>query len=123
MKVGDRVNFLNGEIVSIVLFLIGIYGLIARRNILKSIISLGIMQSALILFFLSIRFNSSSHPPIAEEGGHMIMADPLPQTLMITTIVIGVAVTAVALTMFMTLYHSYGTTNWSKVVKKRGENQ
>lgn len=123
MKVGDRLNFLRGEIVSIVLFLIGIYGLIARKNILKSIISLGIMQSALILFFLSIRFDSSSHPPIAEGAGHSIMADPLPQTLMITTIVIGVAVTAVALTMFMTLYHSYGTTNWSKVVKKRGENQ
>jgi multicomponent Na+:H+ antiporter subunit C len=46
-------------------------------------------------------------------------ADPLPQALMITAIVIGVSVTAVALTMFITMYHIYGTTNWGKIVRKR----
>lgn len=112
-------DFLNGETVSIILFLIGLYGLLARRNILKTVISLGIIQAGLILFFLSIRFTPDSKPPIGPEGG--LMADPLPQALMITAIVIGVAVTAVALTMFMTLYHRYGTTNWLKVIRRRGD--
>lgn len=119
MKAGDLLNLLTGENVAIILFLIGIYGLAARRNILKSIISLGIIQAAVILFFLAIRFNPHSQPPIGEVAG--AIADPLPQALMITTIVIGVAVTAVALTMFMTLYHRYGTTNWLKVIRKREE--
>ncbi len=112
-------ELLNGEIVSVILFLVGIYGLLARRNIIKTVISLGIIQAGVILFFLSIRFTADSRPPIGLEGGAMV--DPLPQALMITTIVIGVAVTAVALTMFVTLYHRYGTTNWLKVIRRRGD--
>lgn len=112
-------EYINGESVGIILFLIGMYGMMARRNIIKSIISLGIIQAGVILFFLAIRFEEGSGPPIGQLSEKV--ADPLPQALMITTIVIGVAVTAVALTMFMTLYHRYGTTNWVKVIKKRGE--
>lgn len=110
---------LTGEHVGLALFFIGIYGIMARRNILKTIISLGIIQAGVILFFLSLRFEEGQKPPIGTGPGAFV--DPVPQALMITTIVIGVAVTAVALTMFITLYHRYGTTNWLKIVKKRGE--
>lgn len=109
-------NLLNGETVGIALFVIGLYGLIARRNMIKTVISLGIIQAGIILFFLTINFTLKSQPPIGTEQS--LMADPLPQALMITAIVIGVAVTAVTLTMFMTLYHRYGTTNWLKAIKK-----
>lgn len=111
-------DFLNGETVSIILFFIGIYGLIARRNIVKTVVSIGIMETAVILFFITINHRGGNMPPIAQAEG-MPMADPLPQALMITAIVIGVAVTAVSLTMFITLYHKYGSTNWTKVMKKR----
>lgn len=113
-------DILNGETVGIALFIIGLYGLLARRNIIKTVISLGIIQAGIILFFLSINFTSESQPPIGIEN--TVIADPLPQALMITAIVIGVAVTAVALTMFMTLYHRYGTTNWLKIIKKEEKN-
>lgn len=114
-------QYINGETVGVALFLIGIYGLLARRNIIKTIISLGIIQSAIILFFVTINYKSGSIPPIG-ECIEKTTSDPLPQALMLTAIVIGIAVTAVSLTMFITLYHRYGTTNWSKVTKKRGEN-
>lgn len=109
-----------GEIIALVLFCIGFYGLLARRNIIRTIISLGIIQVAIILFFLATNFHSEMVPPIGLNNPD-IAADPLPQALMITAIVIGVSITAVALTMFISLYHRYGSTNWMKVRKKRRE--
>lgn len=111
-------SYLDGTFVAIALFLIGIYGLLARRNIIKSVIAFGIIQSAIILFYLNINISDNALPPI---GNVTNMADPIPQALMITAIVIGVAVTAVSLTMFISLYHHYGTTNWQKVILKRKE--
>ena len=48
-------------------------------------------------------------------------ADPLPQALMITAVVIGISVTAISLTMFIAMAQKYGTTNWKRVKTKRGE--
>jgi multicomponent Na+:H+ antiporter subunit C len=120
MRADDYMSYINGETIGIVLFFTGLYGLIARRNIVKTIISLGIMETAIVLFFVSVDYQPGSVPPIGKLEG-ITAADPLPQALMITAIVIGVSVTAVALTMFITLYHNYGTTNWEKIVRKRIE--
>lgn len=115
-------KLINGENVSIIIFFIGVYGLCARRNILKTIISMSIMQAAAILYFLSISHTEYSIAPIgADLSTYAHVADPIPQALMITAVVIGVSITAVCLTMFVTMYHKYGTTNWNKVKKKRGE--
>ena len=115
-------NIITGENVSIIVFFIGVYGLCARRNILKTIISMAIMQAAIVLYFLSMDFDPESKPPIGQAlSSTANYADPVPQALMITAVVIGVSVTAVCLTMFVSMYHKYGTTNWNKVKKKRGE--
>jgi multicomponent Na+:H+ antiporter subunit C len=49
----------------------------------------------------------------------LVPADPLPQALVITAIVVGIAVTAVALIMFIAMYHKFGTTNWIKAMRHR----
>lgn len=113
-------GYLDASVVAIALFIIGIYGLLARRNIIKSIMSFAIIQAAIILYFININLPENVMPPIV---GATNMADPFPQALMITAIVIGVAVTAVGLTMFISLYHHYGTTNWRKVILKRKEEE
>lgn len=113
-------QFINGESVSIILFFIGVYGLIVRKNIIKSIICIGIMEVAAILLFISVNFKPGSVPPIGHIGNAAV-ADPLPQALMITAIVIGICVTAVSLTMFISMYHKYGSTNWDKVLRKKAE--
>ncbi|MFZ7131748.1 MAG: sodium:proton antiporter [Eubacteriales bacterium] len=112
-------NYINGETVGILLFFIGIYGLIARRNVVKSIIAIGIIQVGIILYFISANYMLGSIPPIGDVTTIELAADPLPQALMITNIVIGVGTTAVSLTMFIHLYHKYGTTNWSKAKVRR----
>lgn len=113
-------SFLDGSVVALALFLIGVYGLLARRNIMKTVMSFGVIQASIILFFLNTNYGEGALPPVGDASP---MADPFPQALMITAIVIGVAVTAVGLTMFISLYHHYGTTNWRKVVIKRKEEQ
>lgn len=110
---------INGESISILLFFVGVYGLIARQNIIKSIMSISIMQVAIILYFITTNIAPGSVPPIGDVAQTLQVADPLPQALMITNIVIGIGVTAAGLTMFIHLYHRYGSTNWQKVMKKR----
>ncbi len=107
----------NTEICALAVFFIGLYGVIAVKNIIKTIMSVCIMEVAVILFFLSVNFSHGMVPPIGEE---LINAsDPFPQALMITAIVIGVAVTALTVSMFIGLYHKYGTTAWDKALKAR----
>ena len=113
-----RINFINAENTAIILFFIGVYGICARRNIIKTIISLGIMGGGVILFFLSINRVPESMPPIF-SGAVGVPADPLPQALVITAIVVGISVTAVALIMFIAMYHKFGTTNWHKIMRHR----
>ncbi len=99
-----QIDLINGTNISLMLFFIGIYGIMARQNIVKSIISISIMQTGVILFFVD-----------ANPG------DPLSEALMITAIVIGAAVTAFSLMLFIHLYHTFGTTNWFKLLQKRKE--
>lgn len=107
------------EIIALLIFLIGVYGLLANRNIIKSIMCIGIIDIGIILFFLGINYEKGMIPPIGSET--YAMADPVVQAIMITAIIIGVAVTALALMMFITLYHRYGTTNWLKAMNAREE--
>ncbi len=111
-------DFINGQNVSIVLFFVGLMGVITRHSIIKSVISIIVMKTGIILFFISIHFKEGSVPPIGKsfEGP---VADPLPHALMITAIVIGVAVTAVALVMANAAYDKYKTSNWHEMMTMR----
>ena len=111
--------FSFGELTAVIIFFIGVYGIVARRNIVKTVISFGVMEMGVILFFLSNGQGSAFAPILKDTSDIAMIADPIPQALMITAIVIGVGVTAVALTMFINLYHKYGTTNWEKAREAR----
>jgi len=116
---GSLFGFTFGEIAAIIIFFVGVYGVVARRNIVKSVISFGVMEMGVILFFLSSGEGSLKAPILSDTSEIAGIADPIPQALMITAIVIGVGVTAVALTMFINLYHKFGTTNWEKAREAR----
>ena len=107
------------EISSIIAFFIGFYGLITSRNIIKTIASIVILEMAVVVFFLGIGFANGMQPPIGEVMENV--ADPLPQALVITAIIIGVTVTAVNLTMLISLTHQIKKTDWDSVQKKNME--
>ena len=105
------------ELAPIILFFISFYGLIVSKKVIKSIIFTSLMEMAVVLFFLSIGTRNGILPPIGDNIGQNV-ADPLPQALMITAIIIGLAVTAVNLTMLISLCKQYKTTDWD-IVKMR----
>ena len=107
------------EYFSIFMFFIGFYGLISGKSIIKSIISIGIMEMAVIMFLVSLGFENGMIPPIGENLGNA--ADPLMQALLLTAIVIGIAVTAVNITFFISLCRQYKATDWDSVKKKSAE--
>ncbi len=111
-------KLINAQNIAIVLFFVAIYGLIARRNIVKTILSFGIAQAAGILFFASINASEKTPPPIGVFQSSS-PADPIPISVMITVIVVGVSITAVTINMFLNMYHKYASTNWNKVMRKR----
>ena len=107
------------EIFVVIMFFISFYGLITSKNAIKSVIYIGLMEMAVIMFFLSLGYESGIMPPIGRNLENV--ADPLPQALMITAIVIGVAVTAVNLTMLISLCRQSNTADWDAVQKKNTE--
>ncbi len=112
-------QILTAHNVSVILFFIGIAGIFSSRRMLKTIVSIGIMQVAAITFYLTTFATPNSSAPINTASA--AVADPLPQALMITAIVIGVGVTAIILVMFINLYHRYGNSDWVNISKKRME--
>ena len=117
-------EWINGETVALALFFIGLAGLILRRNMIISIISIGIMDSAIILFFITMNATMSGIAPMVpmtyEEGRGMVYVmmdqyvDPVPHALMITSIVIGIAVMAVSLILVINMYREYQTLDWKE---------
>ncbi len=105
--------------VSIVLFFVGLLGLATQRNIVRSIVSINIMDVGAILFLITVNYVPGSVPPVAPVVGE-IVADPIPQALMITAIVIGIAVTAVSLAVFISVFRRYGSADWETVMRRVG---
>jgi multicomponent Na+:H+ antiporter subunit C len=83
------------------------------------------MEVAVIMFFLGIGFSPDALPPIGENLQNFEnVADPLPQALMITAIVIGLSVSAVNIVMVITLFRRFKTTDWNTVKKlSKGESK
>jgi len=101
------------EISAVIMFFVGFYGLISSKNIIKSIASITIIEMAVIVFFLGLGFVEGMGPPIGETMENPV--DPLPQALVLTTIIIGITVTAVVLTMVISLSHQIKKTDWDSV--------
>ena len=99
---------INGINIGIILLLIGLYGIITTKNVIKIIMSIGIAGNGVVLFFISLGYVLDSSAPIMVSGIGSIV-DPLPQALMLTMIVINLCLTALALTIIVWLYNEFGT--------------
>ncbi len=106
-------------LLSFTIVLIGVYGLAISENIIKSIVCLNITQTAVILLFLNLgNLGDGSIPIITDSISNIV--DPLPQALMITAIVIGASITALALIISIKIFHYYGTLSWNKLLEREG---
>lgn len=102
---------------TVVLFFLGLFGAMTQRNIIKTIISVGVMDLAAITFFMTSNHRDGARPPLSGVPVEQ-MADPIPQALMITAIVIGVSVVAMCLAMYMRVAYRYGTADWKILIRR-----
>ena len=87
---------------------IGLYTLIESPNLVKKVIGMNIFQTGIFLFFVTLAYRTGANPPVVTDGGGPYVS-PLPHVLILTAIVVGVALTAVALALIVRIYSEYGT--------------
>jgi multisubunit Na+/H+ antiporter MnhC subunit len=108
-------------ILCLILFLIGLYGIVTQKNLIKIIIGLAIMEYSVNLFLIMIGYIDDGTAPIFSEKFHLSSyVDPLPQAMVLTAIVIGLATTALLLAMAIRLYKKYGTLDIRKINSLKG---
>ena len=103
----DLLGLLNYWLV-IILMMAGFYVVIAQDNLVKKIVGLNIFQVSVFVFYISMGKVTDGTAPILEEGVE-VYSNPLPHVLILTAIVVGVAMTALALALVVRINHSYGT--------------
>ena len=93
---------------SILIILIGIYGVINSPNLIKKIMCLSMVESMVVLQFLGVGFLHGGAAPILNQRSESFV-DPVPQALMLTAIVIGVCFNALAVMLIVKLHRKRGT--------------
>jgi multicomponent Na+:H+ antiporter subunit C len=108
-------------ILCMILFAIGIYCLLVKKNLIKKIVGLGIMEYAINLFFILLGYRFDAEAPILEKGVSIVnFVDPLPQALILTSIVIGLGVTALMVAITVRIYEKYKTFDINEIRKLKG---
>ena len=117
--------------IAIVIIMIGLYGVIAKRNLVKQAISLSIFSTGIFLFYISMAVISSDegfmgtapiwvNEPgteyITQDGEALPYDNPLPHVLMLTAIVVSVSILAVALAIIVNIRRAYGTVEEDEIL-------
>jgi multisubunit Na+/H+ antiporter MnhC subunit len=104
-----------------ILFLVGLYGVITRRNLIKIAISLSVMEFSTFLFLALIGYTEGGVAPIVDPADPVkTYVDPLPQALVLTAIVIGLATTAMLMAVIIRIYRKYGTFDIREIKNLKG---
>ena len=120
---------------SAVLFCLGLYTVLTRRNMIKMVMGLSLMEGSTYLLFVSLAYRSGSTAPVllnpphgktpdqlahGSALAHSSVADPVLQNFCLTAIVIGVAVTGVFLAVVVRIAQHYRTLDSDEVREMRG---
>lgn len=108
-----------------VLFVIGIYAVVAKKNLIKIAVGIMIIEYAANLFLILLCYRNGGWAPIQMAGTSTpefmsTAVDPLPQALILTSIVIGVGVLALTVALIIRLYDKYETFDITEIKRLRG---
>lgn len=92
----------------VLLMMTGFYIVIAHGNLIKKVIGLNIFQTSVIIMYISMGKVRDGAPPILTDDV-TVYSNPLPHVLMLTAIVVGVATTALALSLVVRINEAYGS--------------
>jgi multicomponent Na+:H+ antiporter subunit C len=110
---------------SMVMLVMGLYCLIAKKNIVKKIIGIVIAEYSINLFLVLVGYRSGGIAPILLKGmrnEELVQrgVDPLPQALVLTSIVIGLGTLALMVSLCLRMYEKYKTFDMSKINTLKG---
>ena len=94
--------------VCFVIFGLGLYITITSGNLVKKLFGLSMFQSAIMLFFIAIGYIKNGVAPIIQKSSKLIYVNPLPQVLILTAIVVGLATLAVGLALCVRIKKKFG---------------
>jgi multicomponent Na+:H+ antiporter subunit C len=95
------------HVVYVLLVGIGLFVLVGDENLVKKVVGLNVFQTGVFLFFITSAYRADGRAPLVVGEGPYV--SPLPHVLILTAIVVGVSVTAVALALVVRLYEEHGT--------------
>lgn len=110
-------------IASFFLIALGLYTIIVKYNLLKTVIGLSIADYGVNLLLITIGFNPGGTAPLFTPGEldpSSFFVDPIPQALTLTSIVISACVSAMSLALVIKLHDSYGTLDTREIRRLRG---
>ena len=91
------------------LMMIGLFLVIGRKNFLKKIVGLTIFQTSVFLLYITFGKIKGGTPPILNNAIDTVYSNPLPHVLILTAIVVGVATTALGLSLVLRINSEYGS--------------
>jgi multicomponent Na+:H+ antiporter subunit C len=107
----------------IVIMMIGLYAMLAKNNLVKKVIGMGIFQTGIIVFYVSAGAKSGATIPILEHHGRAAVevqhyVNPLPHVLMLTAIVVSVGTLGVALALALRIFNRYRTLEEDEILEQ-----
>jgi len=105
---------------SIFLMMAGLYIVIARANLMKKLVGLGIFQTSVYILYIGPGKLAGGTSPIIAPGVE-VYSNPLPHVLMLTAIVVGVATLALGLALVVRIRESYGTIEEDEILEADAE--
>ena len=109
-----RSNYI--ECFAMFLYAVGLFTLILDKNLVKKIIGMDIMDSAVYLLLGSMGYIRGGKAPILTEGAAVEdYINPIPSGLVLTGIVVSVSVSALMLALVIRLYRAYHTLNLDEI--------
>lgn len=109
----------------LVLVLVGLYGVLTRGNLIKIVVSMMVIEYGIHLFLVLQGYRSEGVPPIVDQHTDQATwlessVDPVPQALVLTSIVIGLGVLALMTALSMRIRERYDTYDIRKIRKLKG---
>jgi multicomponent Na+:H+ antiporter subunit C len=95
-------------LITIFLMVAGLYIVVAKSNMIKTLLGLAVFQTSVYLLYLSPGKILGGTPPILDEN-FQVYSNPLPHVLILTAIVVGVATLALGLALVVRVNEAYGT--------------
>jgi multicomponent Na+:H+ antiporter subunit C len=103
-----------------VLMLIGLYCLMVKKNIFKAVIGVAIMEYAANMFLIMLGYVKGGVAPIVTGAGKQILVDPLPQAVVMTSIIISLATLIFMVAVSIRIYDKHGTFDISEIRDLKG---